>query len=133
MSSLQALAEIIANGVASIESTCAANDQSYPSLDTSYTVESANIQSQYIPQAAPVIAAAYQVIATLTHPSTYLFNWAAAVSFLTLYPQSLWLTLSPKSHLSASLAVVNEGYVPDLLREAGPKASRRSRQLWTCA
>ena len=80
MSSLQALAQLISNGVAKIESSCAADGQSYPSLDDPLTLESSRIQTQYTSEAAPIIAAAYQLIATLTQPSPYIFNAGIAVS-----------------------------------------------------
>lgn len=80
MSTLQALAHVISNGVSKIESACASRAETYPMLDDPYTPQTTDIQNRYVTDAAPIIAAAYQLIATLTHPDPYIFNWGMAVS-----------------------------------------------------
>ena len=80
MSTLSALSDIIARGVAKIESTCVANGSIYPSLDDPYSQEMTSIQNTCAVDAAPIIAAARQLIATLTHPDPYLFNCGTIVS-----------------------------------------------------
>ena len=79
ISHLRALAQLISDGCDKIESLCATREQSYPSLDDPYTPATTAIQAQMAADAAPVIAAAYQLIATLTHPDPYLFNWGLSV------------------------------------------------------
>lgn len=80
MSTLQSLAQIITNGVKNIEATSASRGEAYPMLDDAYCRQNDLIQNRYTADSAPIIAAAYQLIATLTHPDPYLFNWGMAVS-----------------------------------------------------
>ncbi|KAJ3553408.1 hypothetical protein NM688_g3629 [Phlebia brevispora] len=101
MATLKALSDIISTGVFQITSACAACGDVYPTLDDPYTVESNNIQNRYAIDAAPVIAAAYQLIATLSNPEPYIFTWGMS------------------SYFSASLAAAGQGCVPDILTEVG--------------
>ncbi|KAJ3553411.1 hypothetical protein NM688_g3627 [Phlebia brevispora] len=103
MSTLIALSDIISSGIEKIAARCAASGDAYPTLDDPYTLANNSVQSRYASDAAPIIAAAYQLIATLSNPDPYLFTWGL-VSFF-----------------NASVAVASEGCVPDILREAGPK------------
>ncbi|EKM56175.1 uncharacterized protein PHACADRAFT_209657 [Phanerochaete carnosa HHB-10118-sp] len=103
MSALDALVQIIANGVKDIQAKSAQRDTPYPTQDTPLGPESERLQSDLAAEAAPVVAAAWQLIATLKHPQSYLLDLA----FL--------------SFLSGSLSVAEAAYVPDVLREAGTK------------
>ena len=85
LSTLKVLSNIIAKGIDAIESGCDAQGHSYPTLDDPYDLESNTVQNKYTAEAAPVIAAAYQLIATLSNPDPYLFTWGLTVCFLN-YP-----------------------------------------------
>ena len=89
-STLRKLGEIISDGLDKIESTCTARHTVYPSLDDPYTSANATIQADLAPDAAPIIAAAYQLIATLTHPNPYLFNCGLAVSCISPSSEELF-------------------------------------------
>ena len=71
---LQALSQIICNGVGAIETSCADRGETYPSLDDSYDAKNIEIQDRYAQDAAPIIAAACQLIATLSRPKSYLID-----------------------------------------------------------
>ncbi|EKM56174.1 uncharacterized protein PHACADRAFT_196229 [Phanerochaete carnosa HHB-10118-sp] len=103
MSTLDALVQIIANGVKDIQSKSAERGTPWPTPDTSLSPESEKLQSGLAASTAPVIAAAWQLIATLKHPQTYLLD----------------LVLS--SFLSGSMSVAEAAYVPNVLRKAGTK------------
>lgn len=79
LSTLKVLSDIISSEIDKIESGCIARGYSYPNLDDSYTPESNAVQGQYAGEAAPIIAAAYQLIATLSSPDPHLFTWGLAV------------------------------------------------------
>lgn len=80
MSTLTALSQIISNGIDKIESACAAQGEAYPMLDDPYNAENDKIQNKYAVEASLIVAAAFQLIATLTNPDPYIFNGALAVS-----------------------------------------------------
>ncbi|EKM56173.1 uncharacterized protein PHACADRAFT_122410 [Phanerochaete carnosa HHB-10118-sp] len=103
MSTLDALVQIIANGVKDIQSKSAERGMPYPTPDTPLSPESEKLQSDLATDAAPVIAAAWQLIATLKRPHIY------------------FLELALSSFLSGSISVAEAAYVPDVLREAGTK------------
>ena len=84
MTALQKLCDIITNGVRKIEAECATRKQIYPMLDDPYIPGNNKVQDDHAVEAAPVIAAAYQLIATLTNPDPYIFTWSMAVSQNTL-------------------------------------------------
>ncbi|EKM56162.1 uncharacterized protein PHACADRAFT_94727 [Phanerochaete carnosa HHB-10118-sp] len=103
MSTLDALVQIIANGVKDIQSKSAERGMPYPMPETPLSPEGEKLQSDLAADAAPVIAAAWQLIATLKHPHTYLLD----LVFMT--------------YLSGSMSTAEAAYVPDVLREAGTK------------
>ena len=74
MSSIEALAKIISAGVQDIEAQCAARGVAYPTPDVVCSPETDAIQNEFSSQATPIIAAAYQLIATLSHPQPYLLG-----------------------------------------------------------
>ena len=74
MSQLEALARIISGGVADIQAKCAARDVVYPTPDVLCSPASDAVQNEFSSEAAPVIAAAYQLIATLSHPQPFLLG-----------------------------------------------------------
>ena len=84
MTALKKLSDIIADGVRRIEAGCATQRQDYPMLDDPYVPGDNRVQDDHAVDAAPVIAAAYQLIATLTNPDPYIFTWSLAVSNETL-------------------------------------------------
>lgn len=79
MSSLQALAQIISSGIESIESACAARGVKYPELNDAYSPDTTEIQNQFTAETARIIAAAYQLIATLSHPDPYVLGMGLGV------------------------------------------------------
>ncbi|GJE88132.1 O-methyltransferase-like protein [Phanerochaete sordida] len=103
MSSIEALAKIISAGVQDIEAQCAARGVAYPTPDVVCSSETDTIQNEFSSQATPIIAAAYQLIATLSHPQPYLLG------------MGLW------GYFPTALAYIDATFVPDILREAGPK------------
>ena len=86
MSSIAALAQIIASGVATIEAGCANKHVQYPSLDDDPTPESLAIQDEFSQNALPVIAAAHQLMATLMPPHSYYQKLLYGVSCLYRVP-----------------------------------------------
>ena len=123
MSTLLTLSDIIASGVARIESTCTANGRTYPSLNDPYSSHTTAVQNLCAADAAPVIAAAYQLIATLSPADSYLFNCGTSVSSALLSLLVPSLQSFQQCYLSSSIAVIGEGCVPDILREAGSPVS----------
>lgn len=103
-STLQDLAQIITDGVKTIDATCAQRGAVYPSTDVLFSSETDAVQHGVAKEAAPVLAAAYQLIATLSPPHPYLIG------------------LGFYGYIPAALNVVERGFVPDILREAEPKA-----------
>ena len=69
----------ISNGVQKIDTDCAARRETYSTLDDPYDARTTSVQNKHNEDAAPIIAAAYQLIPTLTHPDPYLLNWGVAV------------------------------------------------------
>ena len=125
VSTLKVLSSIIAEGIDAIESGCNAQGHLYPTLDDPYDLESNKVQNKYTAEAATVIAAAYQLIATLSNPDPYLFTWGLTVCFRSSRYRTAYerLTLLRESFISSSVAVASEGCVPDILREAEPNVS----------
>ena len=90
MSSLEALAQIIAAGTKDIAAQCAARGAAYPTPDVLCSPESDALQNACAGQAAPVVAAAYQLIATLSHPQPFLLGmglWVCGVSRALWWPR----------------------------------------------
>lgn len=102
MSQLEALAKIIANGVQGIEAKCAERGVAYPTPDVVCTPETDKIQNELSSDATPIIAAAYQLIATLSHPQPFLLGmglWvrssgATIISYGTT--NHLWAAILPR-------------------------------------
>ncbi|TCD62062.1 hypothetical protein EIP91_007521 [Steccherinum ochraceum] len=105
-SDLSALLRIITNGITAIESSCAKRGVHYPSLDDALTLDSVAIQESLVEEALPVIAAAYQVVATLMSPQSFQQKM--------LYGQTV------------AIGVAEAGHVAEILREAGPKGLHAS-------
>lgn len=103
MSTLDALVQIIATGVKNIQSAATQRAMAYPTTDAPLSPDGEQLQTELAGQAAPVLAAAWQLIATLQHPQAYLVD----LSFL--------------AFVSSSLAVSEAAFVPDVLRESGAK------------
>ena len=80
MSTLDALVQVIASSVQNIRSKCADRGVSYPTLDVFPSPETDKLQTEMMAQAAPAIAAAYQLIATLQHSRPYLVGMSFGVS-----------------------------------------------------
>ena len=74
MSSLDALVQIIADSIKDIQSKCAEHGTAYPTLDVPPSPETDKIQAELAAQAAPALAAAYQLIATLQPSKPYLLG-----------------------------------------------------------
>lgn len=72
MSSLDALVQIIADSVKGVQAKCAERGMAYPTLEVPPSPETDKLQVELAAQAAPAIAAAYQLIATLQHSRAYL-------------------------------------------------------------
>lgn len=85
MSSIAALTQIIASGVAAIEAGCASKNIQYPSPDDVPTPESLAIQEEFSQNALPVIAAAHQLMATLMSPHSYYQKLLYGVSCLSCF------------------------------------------------
>jgi hypothetical protein len=81
-SNLSALLALISSGIADIESTYAANDATFPSLDEPYIPDP--IEGKAVSAANLVVAAAAQLIATVRPPSFTLFETASQVHRLDL-------------------------------------------------
>lgn len=79
MSALEALAQIITSSVKDIQSKCAERGVSYPTLDVPPSPETDQLQAEFMDQAAPAMAAAYQLIATLQHSRSYLMGMVYGV------------------------------------------------------
>ncbi|EMD39226.1 hypothetical protein CERSUDRAFT_152302 [Gelatoporia subvermispora B] len=103
MSTVKALSDIIANGVTSIQTACDARNVSFPSLDEPFSPQSEAIRQAVFSDIKTIIAAAYQLIATLQVPPAYVAE--KATSFL---------------H-APSLDLVLAGNVVEILRDAGPQ------------
>jgi hypothetical protein len=82
MSQLEALANIISGGVRDIQSALAARNASYPTPQDVCDPATDAIQNEFSSQTAPIIAAAYQLIATLSHPQPYLLGMGLWVRVL---------------------------------------------------
>ena len=87
-SQLSALIQIINAGMLDIQAKCTARGVSYPTTDVPLSPETEALQNEFAAQTAPVLAAAYQLIATLQHPGAYLGNMTFSVIITLAYP--LW-------------------------------------------
>ncbi|OCH84738.1 O-methyltransferase [Obba rivulosa] len=103
MSTIKALADIISNGVASIQAACDSRNVSFPSLDEPFTPQSNAVRQEIYSDIIPIIAAAHQLIATLQAPPAYAIE--KATSYL----------------IAPSVSAVLAGNVVEILRDAGPQ------------
>ena len=85
----QSLVQIIVDGVKNFQETCDKRGISYPTLDTPSSPETDAIQSELSSTVAPIIAAAEQLAASLTHPQPY------------LYGMSKWVRVKPMGSRSS--------------------------------
>ena len=83
-SPLSALLKIISDGVATIEVECASRNVKYPSLDDPLTPESIALQEALAQETLPIIAATYQLMATLMSPHSYYHKVVFGVSDMIL-------------------------------------------------
>jgi hypothetical protein len=102
-SPLAAVAGIISQGVQALESAYLKKDLSFPSLDEPFKPGPLDDDLDVGNTTRLVVAAAYQIIATVRPPMETILLYA------------------PAMHLSASLGVVDEANVADVLKEAGPQ------------
>jgi hypothetical protein len=102
-SPLAALAGIISQGVQTLESAYSKKGVSFPSLDEPFKPGPLDDDPDVGNTTRLVVAAAYQIIATVTPPM-----------------ETIMLS-APAMYLSASLGVVDEANIADVLKEAGPQ------------
>ncbi|KAH8998235.1 S-adenosyl-L-methionine-dependent methyltransferase [Lactarius hatsudake] len=102
-SPLIALARIISQGVQTLESAYSKKNLSFPSLDEPFKPSPLDDDPDVGNTTRLVIAAAFQIIATVRPPQETILDYA------------------PAMYLSATLGVVDEANVADALKEAGPK------------
>ncbi|KAH8102740.1 S-adenosyl-L-methionine-dependent methyltransferase [Cristinia sonorae] len=102
-SHLTALLQIISDGVNSIEADCNSRNLQYPTLEDPLTPDSIALQEGYAQDALPVIAAAYQLMATLMSPHSFYHKMIFAAD------------------QTIALGVAEAGHVAEILREGGPE------------
>lgn len=102
-SPLLSLAEIISSGVRTLEAAYAKDGVPYPSLDDPLSPSPLSLGADPVLQQTSrlIVAAAYQIIATVRPPMETIMDFA------------------PAQYMSSSLATVVEAHVPDVLKEAG--------------
>lgn len=66
-SGIEALAQIISDSVKTVQSKCAERGVAYPTLDVMPSTDTDKLQAELAADAAPAVAAAYQLIATFQH------------------------------------------------------------------
>ena len=102
-SPLAALAGIISQEVQTLESAYSKKGLSFPSLDEPFKPGPLDDDSDVGNTTRLIVAAAYQIIATVRPPLETIMLQA------------------PAMYLSASLGVVDEADIADVLKEAGPQ------------
>ena len=102
-SRLAALARIISQGVQTLESAYSKKGLSFPSLDKPFKPGPLDNDPDVGNTTRLVVAAACQIIATVRPPLDTI------------------LLQAPAMYLSASLGVVDEANIADVLKEAGPQ------------
>ncbi len=113
-SPLTALAGIISQGAQSLESAYSKKGLSFPSLDEPFKPGPLDDDPDVGNTTRLVVAAAYQIIATVRPPMETVMDYA------------------PAMYLSASLGVVDEANVVDALKEAGPQVRKWRRHMLPC-
>lgn len=79
---LQSLVQTVADGVKNIEAGCARRGVSYPTPNVPWNPETDAVQGSFAKDAEPILAAAYQLIATFSYPAPYLLGMGIWVRFL---------------------------------------------------
>lgn len=102
-SPLLSLAEIISSGVRTLEAAYAKEGVPYPSIDDPLRPGPVSLEADPALQQTSrlIVAAAYQIIASVRHPMETIMDFA------------------PAQYMSSSLGAVVEAHVPDVLKEAG--------------
>ena len=73
-SQLQVLIQTMSDSVKTIEEGCAQRGVSYPTPDVLCSPETDAIQNDFAQESAKAVAAAYQLIATLSHPKPHILG-----------------------------------------------------------
>ncbi len=107
-SQLTALAEIISQGVQTLESAYSNKRISFPSLDEPFKTGLLDDDPDTVNTTRLVVAAAYQLVATVRPPMETIIEYGSAM------------------YMPACLGVVDEVDIVDALREAGPQVRERS-------
>ena len=102
-SPLTALAEIISQGVQNLESAYSKKGLSFPSLNEPFKPGPLDDDADVGNTTRLIVAAAYQIIATVRPPLETIMLQA------------------PAMYLTATLGVVDDANVADVLKEAGPQ------------
>jgi hypothetical protein len=96
------LAEIISQGVQTLESAYSKQGLSFPSLDETFKPSPLDDNPELAATTRLIVAAAYQIIATVRSPLETIQDYA------------------PAMYLTSSLGLVEEADVADALKAAGP-------------
>ena len=120
-SSLSALASLIVNGISAIEAGCADRNVQYPTLDDPPTPESLAIQQEFSEQSIIIVAAAYQLMATLMPPQSFYRKMLYGVSKVELLTDHVVLIFVIQVQQTVAVGVAEAGHVAEVLRDAGPE------------
>jgi hypothetical protein len=101
-SPLIALAEIISQGAQTLESAYSKQGLSFPSLDENFKPTPLDDNPELAATTRLIVAAAYQIIATVRSPLETIQDYA------------------PAMYLTSSLGLVEEADVADAIKGAGP-------------
>ena len=102
-SPLAALAEIISQGVQNLESAYSKKGHSFPSLNEPFKPGPLDDDADVGNTTRLIVAAAYQIIATVRPPLETIMLQA------------------PAMYMTATLGVVDDANIADVLKEAGPQ------------
>ena len=125
---LKQLSDLIAASVRDIDAACDARGVSFPSLDEPFSEESerARQEGEVLSSIGIIVAAATQLIAVARAPSNYLLSMVLQVLLSLVGMDGTHLESTDWQHtIPACLGAANDGYVAEILREAGPQASPR--------
>lgn len=105
-SPLLSLAEIISSGVRTLEAAYAKEGVPYPLLDDPFKPGPLGLDADPALQQTSrlIVAAAYQIIASVRHPMETVMDFA------------------PAQYMSSALGTVVEAHVPDVLKDVGSQA-----------
>ncbi|KAF8218310.1 S-adenosyl-L-methionine-dependent methyltransferase [Mycena galopus ATCC 62051] len=110
---LATLAQLITSGVQTLEAAYAKQGIPYPSLDAPFQPTPLDFDPALFQTAHLIVAAASQLIATVRSPMETIQAYAASM------------------HVTSTLGFVVDADIPDVLKDAGPQASRVLRFLAT--